>query len=64
MACPHVSGVAALMKSGKKSLNPQQIKLRIKENAINDIDMSETPIFVRKLYHSKRLFVTPKLISD
>ena len=61
MACPHVSGVAALMKSGKKSLNPEQIKLRIKANAIDDIDMSETLNLGE--FRSKRLYVSRNLIS-
>lgn len=36
MACPHVSGVAALMLQ-KKSLSPAQIKQNILKNSLDDL---------------------------
>ena len=63
MACPHVSGVIALMKAGDNTLTPGDIKNRIKDNGIDDIDRSTMPRRVQQSSFAKRLYVTSNLIA-
>ena len=63
MACPHVSGVIALMKAGDNTLTPNDIKNRIKNNGIADIDRSSMPAIVQQTSFARRLYVTPNLIA-
>ena len=62
MACPHVSGVAALMKEADSSLTPAQIEKRIKDYGVDDIDRTGRPADVQAVSHSKRLFVSDLLV--
>ena len=63
MACPHVAGMVALMKSANKGLTPAEIKASIKWNGIDDIDRSAMPKLVQRVSHAKRAYITPDLVS-
>ena len=53
MACPHVSGTAALMLQKKKTYSPADIKKNIQKNARNDLSDRKDK--------TRRLFICPKL---
>ena len=59
----HVAGVAALMKTANSDFTPLEIKERIQENGVDDIDRSQRSYLVRMLSHAKRVLVTPDLIA-
>ena len=63
MACPHVAGLAALMKTGNRDLTPNEIDENIKSIAIDDIDRSAMSNEVRAVSHAKRMYVTSDLIA-
>ena len=60
-ACPHVTGVAALMKKANPALCPAEIRQRIMGYAVDDIDRSNRSSEVQEISHSKRLYVSPEL---
>ena len=61
MACPHVAGAAALMISENKYLTSEEVKQNLKRMAVDDIDRTVSPIYIRCSSFSSRLYVTPKL---
>ena len=63
MACPHVAGMAALMKSANKLLTPAEVKENIISNGIDDIDRSAMPKLVQRVSHAKRAYITLDLVS-
>ena len=63
MACPHVAGMAALMKSANKELTPADVKERIKSNGIDDVDRSATSDLVQRISNAKRAYITADLVS-
>ena len=63
MACPHVSGVAALIVKANSTLSPTEVRDKMMDNAVDDIDRSNMPCNVQKTSHSKRLFVSPELFQ-
>ena len=63
MACPHVAGLAAIMKGANKNLTPSQIKDRIKSCGLDDIDRSGMSSQKRAISKAKRMYITPDLIA-
>ena len=63
MACPHVAGMAALMKLADKGLTPAEVKERIKSNGIDDISGSAVPKVAPNFPDAKRAYITPDLVS-
>ena len=63
MACPHVSGVAALIMKADPTLSPGEVQQKMMDNAVDDIDRSDMPSNVQETFHSKRLFVSPELFQ-
>ena len=62
MAGPHVAGTAAIMKSKNKNLTPAQVKERIKDSGIDDINRSSLTPAERADSDAKRLYITPNLV--
>ena len=63
MACPHVSGVAALIMKANSTLSPTEVRDKMMDNAVDDIDRSNMPSEVQETSHSKRLFVSSELFQ-
>ena len=62
MACPHVAGMAALMKSANKGLTPAKVKQNIISNGIDDIDRSAMPKLVQRVSDAKRAYISKDLV--
>ena len=62
MSCPHVAGMAALMKSMNKGLTPAEVKQNIKSNGIDDIDRTAMPKLVQDVSHAKRAYISKDLV--
>ena len=63
MACPHASGVAALIMKANPALSPADIRQKMMDNAVDDIDRSDMSSYVQRTSHSKRLFVSSELFQ-
>ena len=63
MACPHVSGVAALIMKANSTLEPFEVRDKMTDNAVDDIDRSNMPCNVQRTSNSKRVFVSPELFQ-
>ena len=63
MACPHVSGVAALIMKADPTLSPAEVRQKMMDNAVDDIDRSHMPSYVQMSSHSKRVYVSPELFQ-
>ena len=61
MSCPHVAGAAALMISENKYLTSEEVKQNIKKMAVDDIDRTESPLYIRCSSFSPRLYVSSEL---
>ena len=57
MSCPHVAGICALTLADNKNLTPEEVKLKILGDAIDDIDRSHMPDHVQIFDKAKRAFV-------
>ena len=64
MACPHVAGVAALIKKKDKCLTPEEVKAKIVTSSVDDIDRSAEEEAVRIVSTAKRLFVQKASSAD
>ena len=45
------------------TLSPAEIRQKMMDNAVDDIDRSDMPSEVQETSHSKRLFVSPELFQ-
>ena len=63
MSCPHVAGMAALMKSANPTLTPAKVKQNIRSKGIDDIDRSAMPKLVQKVSDAKRAYISKALVS-
>ena len=57
MSCPHVAGLSALIKAEDKYLTPEEVKNKIKDTAIDDIDRSHMRLIVRLVSDAKRAYI-------
>eukprot|EP00800_Vazella_pourtalesii_P009034 TRINITY_DN229_c1_g1_i2.p1 TRINITY_DN229_c1_g1~~TRINITY_DN229_c1_g1_i2.p1 ORF type:complete len:452 (+),score=105.12 TRINITY_DN229_c1_g1_i2:242-1597(+) len=61
MACPHVAGAVALLMAKDKSLTPAEVKQKIIDLSVDDVDRSADEQPIRDVSKSKRLYVPKEL---
>ena len=57
MSCPQEAGLSALIKVENKYLTHEEVKNRIKDTEIDDIDRSHMRFIVRLVSDAKRAYI-------